>query len=88
MVQRRWPDGDHGQLPGPEEKPKPLSKPAAPAPSTASTSQLTARAVLLMLPIAARQVWLAPFYRQELFIGRTDAEAETPILWPPAAKTH
>ena len=34
----------------------------------------------------ARQVWLAPFYRQELFIGRTDAEAETPILWPPSAK--
>jgi len=23
----------------------------------------------------------------ELFIGRTDAEAETPILWPPDAKT-
>ena len=22
-----------------------------------------------------------------LFIGRTDAEAETPILWPPDAKT-
>ena len=23
-----------------------------------------------------------------LFIGRTDAEAETPILWPPDAKTQ
>ena len=23
-----------------------------------------------------------------VFIGRTDAEAETPILWPPHAKTH
>ena len=23
-----------------------------------------------------------------MFIGRTDAEAETPILWPPDAKTH
>ena len=22
-----------------------------------------------------------------MFIGRTDAEAETPILWPPDAKT-
>ena len=22
-----------------------------------------------------------------VFIGRTDAEAETPILWPPHAKT-
>ena len=22
----------------------------------------------------------------ELFIGRTDAEAETPIIWPPDAK--
>ena len=23
-----------------------------------------------------------------IFIGRTDAEAETPILWPPAAKNQ
>ena len=23
-----------------------------------------------------------------VFIGRTDAEAETPILWPPDAKSH
>ena len=23
-----------------------------------------------------------------IFIGRTDAEAETPILWPPDAKTR
>ena len=23
-----------------------------------------------------------------VFIGRTDAEAETPILWPPDALTH
>ena len=23
-----------------------------------------------------------------VFIGRTDAEAETPILWPPDAKNH
>ena len=25
--------------------------------------------------------------RDKSFIGRTDAEAETPILWPPAAKS-
>ena len=24
--------------------------------------------------------------KQEIFIGRTDAEAETPILWPPDEK--
>ena len=24
--------------------------------------------------------------QSEIFIGRTDAEAETPILWPPDAK--
>ena len=23
-----------------------------------------------------------------MFIGRTDVEAETPILWPPDAKSH
>ena len=23
-----------------------------------------------------------------IFIGRTDAEAEAPILWPPDAKSH
>ena len=23
-----------------------------------------------------------------MFIGRTEAEAETPILWPPDAKSH
>ena len=23
-----------------------------------------------------------------MFIGRTDAEAETPVLWPPDAKTR
>ena len=23
-----------------------------------------------------------------IFIGRTDAEAETPLLWPPDAKSH
>ena len=26
-------------------------------------------------------------YQSWVFIGRTDAEAETPILWPPDAKT-
>ena len=25
--------------------------------------------------------------RTELFVGRTDAEAEAPILWPPDAKS-
>ena len=28
------------------------------------------------------------FLKIFLFIGRTDAEAETPILWPPAAKNR
>ena len=23
-----------------------------------------------------------------MFIGRTDTEAETPVLWPPGAKSH
>ena len=23
-----------------------------------------------------------------IFIGRTDAEAETPVLWPPDVKSH
>ena len=27
-------------------------------------------------------------YRVPIFIGRTDAEAETPILWPPAVKSQ
>ena len=26
--------------------------------------------------------------QSKIFIGRTDAEAETPILWPPDAKNH
>ena len=26
--------------------------------------------------------------QSEIFIGRTDAEAETPILWPPDAKSR
>ena len=26
-------------------------------------------------------------YQSWVFIGRTDAEAETPILWPPHAKS-
>ena len=27
-------------------------------------------------------------YQLQIFIGRTDAEAETPILWPPDAKSQ
>ena len=27
-------------------------------------------------------------YQPRIFIGRTDAEAEAPILWPPDAKNH
>ena len=26
--------------------------------------------------------------QQEIFTGRTDAEDETPILWPPGMKSH
>ena len=32
-------------------------------------------------------MWICPFYRLVVFIGRTDAEAETPVLWPPHAKS-
>ena len=30
---------------------------------------------------------VSPKVNQPLFIGRTDTEAEAPILWPPDAKT-
>ena len=34
-----------------------------------------------------RVPWTARRYNQSwVFIGRTDAEAETPVLWPPAEK--
>ena len=34
-------------------------------------------------------VFFEKFYKLfPIFIGRTDAEAETPILWPPGMKSH
>ena len=39
-------------------------------------------------PLDCKEIW--PVHAKEnqswIFIGRTDAEAETPILWPPDAK--
>ena len=29
----------------------------------------------------------SPYFDPRIFIGRTDAEAEAPILWPPDAKS-
>ena len=40
---------------------------------------------LLRVPWTARRSTQSVF--KEIFIGRTDAEAETPILWPPHAKS-
>ena len=31
--------------------------------------------------------WTVKKDQSWVFIGRTDAEAETPVLWPPHAKT-
>ena len=41
-------------------------------------------------PLEGKEIWpVNPKGNQTwLFIGRTDAEAETPILWPPDALTH
>ena len=40
-------------------------------------------------PLACKEI--QPVHPEEdnswVFIGRTDAEAETPIVWPPAAKS-
>ena len=42
---------------------------------------------LLRVPWTARRSTVNPKGNQSwIFIGRTDAEAETPILWPPDAK--
>ena len=42
---------------------------------------------LLRVPCTARRSNQSVLrYQQWIFIGRTDAEAETPILWPPDAK--
>ena len=42
---------------------------------------------LLRVPWTARRSTVHPKGDQSwVFIGRTDAEAETPILWPPHAK--
>ena len=46
---------------------------------------------LLRVPWTARrynQSILREISPEYLFIGRTDAEAETPILWPPDAKNQ
>ena len=39
-------------------------------------------------PLDSKEIWLViPKGNQSwIFIGRTDAEAETPVLWPPDAK--
>ena len=37
--------------------------------------------------IAEEGFLISPCYSLELCIGRTDAEAETPVLWPPHAKS-
>ena len=44
---------------------------------------------LLRVPWTARRIQpVHPKGGQSwMFIGRTDAEAETPVLWPPAAKS-
>ena len=43
---------------------------------------------LLRVPWTSRRSKVHPEGDQSLvFIGRTDAEAETPILWPPDAKS-
>ena len=40
-------------------------------------------------PLDCRIKWVNPKGKQSwIFIGRTDAEAETPILWPPDAKSR
>ena len=42
----------------------------------------------LPLSFFPKQVWVHPKGDQSwVFIGKTDAEAETPILWPPHAKS-
>ena len=42
---------------------------------------------LLRVPWSARRSNQSILRNQsQIFIGRTDAEAETPILWPPDAK--
>ena len=42
----------------------------------------------LLSPLDSKEIqWVHPKGNQSwIFIGRTDAEAETPILWPPGAK--
>ena len=43
---------------------------------------------LLRVPWTARRFTVYPKGNQSwIFIGRTDAEAETPVLWPPDAKS-
>ena len=43
----------------------------------------------LKSPLVSKEIkWVNPKGNQSwIFTGRTDAEAETPILWPPAAKS-
>ena len=40
-------------------------------------------------PLDCEIKWVNPTEKQlQIFIGRTDAEAETPILWPPDVKSQ
>ena len=39
-------------------------------------------------PKNTHSVWCSYKMVRALFIGRTDAEAEAPILWPPVAKSQ
>ena len=43
---------------------------------------------LLRVPWTARRSNLSILKEIRVFIGRTDAEAEAPILWPPDAKSQ
>ena len=43
---------------------------------------------LLRVPLTARRSTVHPKgYQSWVFIGRTDVEAETPVLWPPDVKS-
>ena len=39
-------------------------------------------------PLDSKEIKPVNPKRKSIFIGRTDAEAETPILWPPDAKSQ
>ena len=85
-----------------ETVPKNFSSPAAPErgdPTADLTAPPQRQAVpaLERLPmrISSVSMWRRPHaglheacLQEPLFMGRTDAEAEAPILWPPGGESH